>query len=595
MAHTFHIPVMGTGFTIDTPIKVSQFGINSVISLVDDILMEKLRKVYCEKSGLPYQEITNKVADFRAKRITSYLNLVNDLAQEKFEKLKSSINEKGNEIKDYISMLPSGSELRETFKNVTSASIDVNEIISEIKNSLFQGTIDVNIMTKLDKENYIKNEQLPTEFNDAHAALRGYANSDLESSIILSAGVNTRLYSYFSQFTDFYPNEDGYIKKKIVLKVSDYTSALIQGKFLAKRGLWVSEYRVESGLNCGGHAFATQGLLMGPILEKFKENREVLIDSVHEVFIKTLKDENKTIPKSKLPIKITTQGGVGTAEEHDFLLKHYEVDSVGWGTPFLLVEEATTVDKPTRELLRKAGEKDLYLSDISPLGVPFNSLAGNTKDLKKLELVSQGKPGSNCPKQFLVSNTDYSEKKICTASRRYQKIKIDELKKEEVSAEEYHSKFDKIIEKACICVGLGTSALLENNLDTKIEGSEVSVCPGPNMAYFSKMMSLKEITDHIYGRAGFSLNKRPNMFIKELKIYVDFLKEKIQKERVNTTKKQKKQLVDFVKNLNEAVSYYNNMFTNLKETFKSTKTRIISDLETYKNKIGILNSEIDKL
>ena len=36
--HTFHIPVMGTGFTIDTPIKVAKYGISSVVSLVDDII-----------------------------------------------------------------------------------------------------------------------------------------------------------------------------------------------------------------------------------------------------------------------------------------------------------------------------------------------------------------------------------------------------------------------------------------------------------------------------------------------------------------------------------------------------------------------------
>ena len=43
--HSFHIPVMGIGFTVDTPLKVSQFGIDSVISLVDDVLLEKLRKM----------------------------------------------------------------------------------------------------------------------------------------------------------------------------------------------------------------------------------------------------------------------------------------------------------------------------------------------------------------------------------------------------------------------------------------------------------------------------------------------------------------------------------------------------------------------
>ena len=77
----------------------------------------------------------------------------------------------------------------------------------------------------------------------------------------------------------FFLDENGYLKKKIILKVSDYRSALIQGNFLAKKGLWVSEYRIESGLNCGGHAFATDGFLLGPILEEFKDKKEDLVES----------------------------------------------------------------------------------------------------------------------------------------------------------------------------------------------------------------------------------------------------------------------------------------------------------------------------
>ena len=113
--------------------------------------------------------------------------------------------------------------------------------VSEIKNwankNLTMGRIDVNIMTKVDKDNYKKNEKLPVEYNDAHAALRGFAQSKLKSSVILSAGMNPRLYAYMSQFDDFYPKADGHFNKKIILKVSDYRSALIQGKFLAKKGL----------------------------------------------------------------------------------------------------------------------------------------------------------------------------------------------------------------------------------------------------------------------------------------------------------------------------------------------------------------------
>ncbi len=82
-----------------------------------------------------------------------------------------------------------------------------------------------------------------------------------------------------------------------------------------------------------------------------------------------------------MPLKITAQGGVGTAEEHQFLIDHYGIDSVGWGSPFLLVPEVTNVDDYTLNELVEAKENDLYLSNISPLGVPFNSLRGNTKDI----------------------------------------------------------------------------------------------------------------------------------------------------------------------------------------------------------------------
>ncbi len=248
---------MGIGYTLDTPLKVSPYGIDSVISLVDDILLEKLRKMYCSKYELIYDEITEKVEDFRAKRITSYLNLIYDLAEKKFEEIKNATVEKSNELKEYFNMLPDSSTIKQEFKQLTSKYFNIDEIKSWARENLSMGSIDVNIMTKVDKDNYKKGEKLPIEYNDAHAALRGFANSDLSSSVVLSAGMNPRLYSYFENFEDFYPDADGNIKKKIVLKVSDYKSALIQGKLFAKKGLWISEYRIESGLNCGGHAFAT--------------------------------------------------------------------------------------------------------------------------------------------------------------------------------------------------------------------------------------------------------------------------------------------------------------------------------------------------
>ncbi|MBS9463486.1 hypothetical protein KIM67_13795 [Flagellimonas sp. 389] len=594
--HSFHIPVMGIGFTIDTPLKVSHLGIDSVISLVDDILLEKIRKMYCDMFEVPYHEITESIEDFRAKRITSYLNLINDLAEKKFKKLKDITSGYSNELKQHFNILPDTSVLKEKFKNLTSNGFNLEELKDVLETNLSMGSIDVNIMTKVDKENYIKDKQLPTEYNDAHAALRGYANSKLSSSVILSAGMNPRLYSYMEEFEDFYPDMEGQIKKKIVLKVSDYRSALIQGKFLAKKGLWVSEYRIESGLNCGGHAFATDGYLMGPILAQFRDKKEELIQEIHQIFIEALSHKEAFVPKSPLPVKITAQGGVGTAEEHQFLLDHYKVDSVGWGFPFLLVPEATTVDKSTLDKLASAKEDDLYLSDVSPLGVPFNNLKGNTKDDEKLALIVKGRLGSSCPKKHVALNKEFTEKGICTASRQYQYLKIMELDTKGLSKETYSKEYDKIVQKTCACVGLGTAALLKYDLDTKKEGDGVSVCPGPNMAYFSKEMSLKEITDHIYGASNVvTRTDRPNMFIKELHIYIDFLQSKLDEVKDSMDNRRKKYLSTFVKNLNEGISYYQHIFGSLKTTFKSSRLQILKDLEKGKNTLGQIDSELDNI
>ena len=594
--HSFHIPVMGIGFTIDTPLKVSQYGIDSVISLVDDILLEKLRKMYCDRFELSYDEITETTDDFRAKRITSYLNLMNRLARKRFEELRTATLEKGNEIKEYFNMLPNSSTLKQRFKSLTADCFDPNEVGDWLRDNLSMGSIDVNIMTKLDKENYSNDEKLPVEYNDAHAALRGYANSDLVSSIILSAGISPRLYGYFEQFEDFYPDEDGEIKKKLVLKVSDYRSAFVQGRFLAKKGLWVSEYRIESGLNCGGHAFATDGYLLGPALAEFRDKRVELIQSIHKILVRALSNKNRPIPKTELPVRITAQGGVGTAEEHQFLLEHYQLDSVGWGTPFLLVKEVTNVDDQTRDQLRKAHEDDLYLSTISPLGIPFNNLKGNSKDLSRLSCIAKGRPGSSCPKKYLVSNSEFTERNICTASRQYQHLKLKELQRERASPDDYQESFHEVVEKSCICVGLGTSALIVNGLDTRVEGDGVSVCPGPNMAYFSKTVTLKEMTDHIYGRSNvISRTDRPNMFIKELRCYIDFLKVKIEGTKAPSTNEQEEYLLAFVNSLNEGIDYYYGLFSDLKGIFEHAKADTLSDLDVSRKTLYLLKLEIENL
>lgn len=588
---------MGIGFTVDSALKVARFGIDSVLSLSGQPLQEKLRKFYSEQHGIAYEEITEKVEDYRAKRTTAYLNLLDYLIRNTFEEYKNSPIQNKEEIEKHIDMLPDNLKLKKEFQDVLAGSKDSDTMKNWIEANLRLGSIDVNIMTKLDKENYLKGEKLPPEQNDGHAALRGFANSNLSSSLVLSAGLNPRLFTYMEQFDDFYPNENGKIKKKIILKVSDYRSALIQGKFLAKKGLWVTEYRIESGLNCGGHAFATEGYLMGPILAEFKENKDELFDSVFAVLKTALDSKNRPVSRESMELKFTAQGGVGTHEEHQFLIDEYGLDSIGWGSPFLLVPEATNVDSPTVSKLIEAKEEDFFLSYISPLGVPFNSLRGTTKEKERKERDAKGKPGSPCIEGNLaLFNKEFTDKPICTASRQYQNLKIKELKKEGLEQEVYQKKYDKIVAKTCLCTGLVTSVLIVNGLPTITGNDGVSICPGPNMAYFKKVMTLKEITDHIYGRKNIPFpTYRPHMFIKELNEYINYLVNLIEETRESITQKEQNRLIAFADNLLNGIDYYQGLFTKNKEAFSTTKSIIFSELNAKTEKLHGLKKEIMSL
>ena len=586
--HSFHIPVMGTAFSIDTPVKVARYGIHSVISLVDDTLIEQMRQFYCEKEGEPYTAITKYDEDFRARRITAYLNLVNLIVQRQFTKVKASAFAPGTEITKYFEMLDDVNPLKVKYHTMlaTFDPLLKTQLQEELRGEMRPGDINVNIMTKLDRDNYdAKGNKLPPEFSDALSALRGYAQSSLQSAIVFSAGINRRLYSYVEQFKDFYADAAGNFKKRIILKVSDFRSSFIQGKFFAQKGLWISEYRIESGLNCGGHAFATDGYLMGPIMEEFRVKREELIQQLYTACNKALSLKSR-LPFPQPPaLKITAQGGIGTRKEDTFLREHYKLDGTGWATPFLLCPEVTNVDDVTLQKLELATEDDLYLSDVSPLGVPFNNLRDSISDTEREARIFRGRPGSACPKGHLVSNTEFTEQPICTASRQYQKIKIDQLDTKGLGPEEYKIQFDKVVTKACICHDLGETAIVINKIQTKVPGFP-AICPGPNLAYFSKISTLKEMADHIYGRISL-LNDtpRPHMFIKELRMYIDYLRKDIEKSVGGLNEQRVKYFTEFKNNLLDGIEYYRGLFPQMLEESLEFRTKTLNDLEDCQQKL----------
>jgi hypothetical protein len=332
---------------------------------------------------------------------------------------------------------------------------------------------------------------------------------------------------------------------------------------------------------------------MGPILEEFNNNRSMLIETCYELYCPALNNKGIKIPNLIPKISLTAQGGVGTFDEQNFLSEKYNVDSVGWGTPFLLVPEATSVDDDTLSRLSKAEEKDLYLSKISPLGVPFNNLRGNTKDLEKLNNAINGKPGSPCPKKYLQSNTEFSDKPICTASITFQNKKIDQTKGETQAESSFKDQYEKIIDKSCLCVGLATSALKKHDAADKIDGDGVLVCPGPNLAYFSQIVTLQEMIDHIYGRINLVTNsKRPHMFLKELNLYINYLKEKVEESEINPTDSELKYFDTFQTNLANGIEYYKNLFTTIDGKIIELSVTTLRELTELENEFDTLRQRM---
>ena len=88
------------------------------------------------------------------------------------------------------------------------------------------------------------------------------------------------------------------------------------------------------------------------------------------------------------------------------------------------------------------------------------------------------------------------------------------------------------------------------------------------------------MTDHIYGRINL-LNDtpRPNMFIKELGMYVDYLKKDITKSLGIMNGQKIKYFTEFRNNLFEGIEYYRKIFPKMMEESVEYRTKMLNDLE----------------
>ncbi len=594
--HTFHIPVMGLGYTIDTPLKVAHFGISSVVSIIEDELVERMREHHCGLAGEPFLPIAKQELDHRAQRITAYLDLLQRLVDRNMERVRQAPFQPGSDSTRYFELHPDASPLKQRYIVMLAMAPgkERDAVEQELRLAMVPGAIDVNIMAKIDPVNYDKaGDPLPEEYCDAMSAFRGFANSTLRSAVVLSAGYNPRLYNYITRFADLRPDAQGVLRKRIILKVSDVRSSLVQGRLLAKKGLWVSEYRLESGLNCGGHAFATEGLLMGPILEDLKAQREAIATELFTLCQQALVAAGHASFMEPPAMRITAQGGIGTAAEDRFLREHYALDGTGWGSPFLLVPEATNVDAATMEQLIHARPSDFYLSWASPLGVPFHNFKPSTSERQRLTRIAKGRPGSACYKKYLSNDTEFTERPICTASRQYQDLKIKQIKASGVDMATMEQRIAAVTEKDCLCEGLGASALLNAGMEPAHKLKAVAICPGPNMAYFNKVVSLRAMVDHIHGRTDLLAGvDRPHMFMKELGLYVDYLKREMQQAGQAMTARQQRYFAGFRKNLEDGLRYYTELIPTMQAKAAANVERFRADLDGFARELRGLDQPV---
>jgi len=153
-----------------------------------------------------------------------------------------------------------------------------------------------------------------------------------------------------------------------------------------------------------------------------------------------------------------------------------------------------------------------------------------------------------------VSNTEFTEAPICHASRAYQKRKLVHLAEEGLSVKQLHVVEESVLAKSCICHELAGAALVKNDIEPD---TKTAVCCGPNIVNFSKLASLQDMVSHIYGRLSLLTNPdRPHVFIRELAIYVDHLREEFEKYSLELSTRAPKYFREFKENLLSGIEYY---------------------------------------
>jgi Leucine-rich repeat (LRR) protein len=94
------------------------------------------------------------------------------------------------------------------------------------------------------------------------------------------------------------------------------------------------------------------------------------------------------------------------------------------------------------------------------------------------------------------------------------------------------------------------------------------------------------MVDHIYGRINLiAHSNRPNMFIKELSLYIDYLQNKIDESVDNFTNQKDEFFSTFRKNLIDGIQYYKSLIPRISEEAENVRKKIQEDLERLEEKL----------
>ena len=334
--HTFHIPVMGTGYTIDTPLRVAKYGISSVISLVDDVLIEQMRKLHCRRAGEPFEPIEKGEDDVRARRITAWLNFIDRQVQKQVEELRQAPFEPGSEITRYFELLPDG-KFRQAYEEMLSAAPGQERdwMQAQLRKAVTAGSVDANIMSKSDwNTSGIGGYEDPT-VTDAAQALRGFAKSTLNSSMVFSAGMNPRSLRLCGLVRRFLSRRPGTAAEDDHPQGERLPLGRYPGQVPGQArpvGVGVS-HRV--GFELRRPRLCYQGAAAGPDSGRVQKVAYKSAETASRIAQKGLRAVGKNAPwKIRPKCELPCRGGIGTAAEDQFLMERYGVDGTGWATPF---------------------------------------------------------------------------------------------------------------------------------------------------------------------------------------------------------------------------------------------------------------------